>query len=246
MSVQYPSSGGGGGSGTVTSVGLALPTDIFLITNSPVTVTGTLTGSMKVQLKNLVYASPDGATGAPSFRALVAGDLPASGSSANLALSNLASVSINTSLLAQTGVDLGAAGTPFRNLFLSGAGTFGSASVELTGTPTGNRVLTLPDITATLTTTIASGTSALGTSAIGSGAKATTVTTTATGTLTTDTIMADFNADPTAVTGYSPTANGMLTIIKFPTANAVNFIVVNNTNASITPGAITLNWKVVR
>lgn len=98
----------------------------------------------------------------------------------------------------------------------------------------------------TFTATIANGTSALGTGAITSATCATVVTTTATGTATTDNIMADFNADPTAVTGYTPSANGMLTIIKYPTANNVNFKVCNNTAGSITPGAITLNWRVVR
>lgn len=93
---------------------------------------------------------------------------------------------------------------------------------------------------------IASGTSALATGAITSGTCATAVTTTATGTATTDTVMADFNADPTAVTGYTPAVTGMLTIIKYPTANNVNFKVCNLTLASITPGAITLNWRVVR
>jgi hypothetical protein len=68
----------------------------------------------------------------------------------------------------------------------------------------------------------------------------------ATGVLATDNILADFNADPSGVTGYAPTANGMLTIIKFPTAGFVNFYVYNNTAASITPGAVTLNWRVVR
>jgi hypothetical protein len=96
------------------------------------------------------------------------------------------------------------------------------------------------------TTTIASGTATLGTSLIASGAKASTVTVSATGVLTTDNIIADFNADPTGVVGFQPSASGMLTIIKFPTSNNVNFIVVNNTGGSITPGAITLNWRVVR
>jgi hypothetical protein len=91
-----------------------------------------------------------------------------------------------------------------------------------------------------------SGTVALGTSLITSGAKATTVTVSAPGVLSTDNVLADFNADPTGVTGYVPSANGMLTIIKFPTTDNVNFIVVNNTGGSITPGAITLNWKVIR
>lgn len=99
---------------------------------------------------------------------------------------------------------------------------------------------------ATLTQTIASGTSALGTGAISSGACATVVTTTATGTATTDVVPWGFNADPTSTTGYSPTVNGMLTIIAYPTTNNVNFKVCNNTSASITPGAVTLNWRIVR
>lgn len=96
------------------------------------------------------------------------------------------------------------------------------------------------------TSPIASGTAALGTSAISSGSCASVVTVSAVGTLTTDNISADFNADPTGVTGYSPSASGMLTIIKYPTADNVNFKVCNNTSASITPGAITLNWRVLR
>lgn len=64
---------------------------------------------------------------------------------ANAALSNLASVSINTSLLSQTGVDLGATATPFRNIFFWGGGTYGTTSVELTATPTGARTWTFPD-----------------------------------------------------------------------------------------------------
>jgi hypothetical protein len=93
---------------------------------------------------------------------------------------------------------------------------------------------------------IAAGTSALGTSAIASGACASAVTTAASGVLTTDVITAGFNGDPTAVTGYAASANGMLTIIAYPSADNVNFKVCNNTGSSITPGAITLNWRVAR
>jgi hypothetical protein len=96
------------------------------------------------------------------------------------------------------------------------------------------------------TVTIASGTAALGTGAIASGACATVVTSAAVGTLTTDNILADFNADPTGIVGYVPSANGILTIVKYPTSGNVNFKVCNNTGSSITPGAITLNWRVVR
>lgn len=96
------------------------------------------------------------------------------------------------------------------------------------------------------TLTIASGTSALGIGAITSAACATVVTTAGTGIATTDVVTASFNGDPTAVTGYVPLTTGMLTIIAYPTSGNVNFKVCNNTSASITPGAITLNWRVVR
>lgn len=119
-----------------------------------------------------------------------------------------------------------------------------SNSITLAGTD--STTMTFPSVSATITRTVASGTSALGTSAISSGACATVVTTAATGTATTDNIMADFNADPTSTTGYSASANGMLTIIKYPTADNVNFKVCNNTASSVTPGAATLNWRVVR
>ena len=93
---------------------------------------------------------------------------------------------------------------------------------------------------------VASGTSALGTSAISSGACASAVTTAAANALTTDVVGWGFNGDPTGVTGYAPATTGMLTIIAYPTAGDVNFKVCNNTSASITPGAITLNWYIQR
>jgi hypothetical protein len=86
----------------------------------------------------------------------------------------------------------------------------------------------------------------MGTSAIASATCATVVTVAGTGVLTTDNVMADFNADPTSTTGYIPSISGMLTIIKYPTSGNVNFKVCNNTSGSITPGAVTLNWRVVR
>lgn len=98
----------------------------------------------------------------------------------------------------------------------------------------------------TLTYTIASGAKALTTTALSSAACTSAQTDTATGTATTDAIVATFNGDPTGVTGYVPLTTGMLTIIAYPTANTVNFKVCNNTTASITPGAVTINWRVVR
>jgi hypothetical protein len=97
-----------------------------------------------------------------------------------------------------------------------------------------------------LSTTIGSGTATLGTGAISSAACATAVVVSIPNTATTDVISWGFNGDPTAVTGYVPLAAGMLTIIAYPTSGNANFKVCNNTSSSITPGAITLNVRVIR
>lgn len=74
--VNVPWEGGGsGGGGTVTSVGMTVPTG-FSVTGSPVTGSGTLAVSLDSQAKNKVLASPANASGTPSFRALVAADIP--------------------------------------------------------------------------------------------------------------------------------------------------------------------------
>lgn len=72
-----PLPSGGGGSGTVTSVGLSLPSQ-FSVTGSPVTTSGTLAGAWQNQAANTVLAGPaSGGDAAPTFRALVAADVPA-------------------------------------------------------------------------------------------------------------------------------------------------------------------------
>jgi len=68
-----------GGTGTVTSVGLTTPA--FLTTaGSPVTTSGTLAVTLATQTANTVFAGPTtGAAAAPTFRALVAADIPGIG-----------------------------------------------------------------------------------------------------------------------------------------------------------------------
>jgi len=67
----------GSSSGTVTSVGLSLP-GIFSVSGSPVTTSGTLSATLANQSANTFWAGPtSGGTAAPSFRAMVAADLPA-------------------------------------------------------------------------------------------------------------------------------------------------------------------------
>lgn len=78
-SASYPFEGGtgGGGSGTVTSVGLSAPPSILSVSGSPVTTAGTLGLSLVTQTANTVWAGPTtGAAANPTFRALVAADLP--------------------------------------------------------------------------------------------------------------------------------------------------------------------------
>jgi hypothetical protein len=67
--------GYGTASGSVSSVGLSMPS-IFSVTNSPVTTSGTLTAALASQSANLIFAAPNGSAGTPTFRSLVAADIP--------------------------------------------------------------------------------------------------------------------------------------------------------------------------
>lgn len=85
------------------------------------------------------------------------------------------------------------------------------------------------------------GTAAMPTGALGAGACAAAVTVGATGVAATDTIDYAFTADPGATTGYS---TGALHIYSYVTANNVNFRLCSS--AALTPGAATINWRVIR
>ena len=98
---------------------------------------------------------------------------------------------------------------------------------------------------------VASGTLTLATSAIASGAcQAVTAgsinSAAAAGVLTTDTVSFTPNGSIKAVTGYTPGTTGGLAVTAYPTSGYVNFDVCNWSASSITPGAVTLNWKVTR
>lgn len=65
-----------GSMGTVTGVGLTLPS-IFTVTSPTITSSGTLSATLANQGANLIFAGPSsGAAVAPSFRTLVADDIP--------------------------------------------------------------------------------------------------------------------------------------------------------------------------
>lgn len=63
--------------GTITSVGLSLPS-IFSVSGSPITSSGTLMGALVAQSANTGFFGPaSGGAATPTFRALIAADIPA-------------------------------------------------------------------------------------------------------------------------------------------------------------------------
>ncbi len=128
-----------GGSGTVTSVALSLPS-IFSVSGSPVTTSGTLTATLASQTANQFFAAPNGVAGAPTFRALVAADVPTlnqntTGSAATLTTArtiqtNLASTS-SASFNGSANITPGVTGT-------LPVGNGGTGATTLTGILKGN------------------------------------------------------------------------------------------------------------
>lgn len=87
----------GAGSGTVTSVALTAPSSILTVSGSPVTTSGTLALSLASTSQNFVWAGPTSGSGTPTYRALVAGDIPTLPYlSTTLGTANGLSVSTNT------------------------------------------------------------------------------------------------------------------------------------------------------
>ncbi len=100
---------GSAGTGSVTSVGLSLPS-LFTVTNSPVTSSGTLTGTLASQTANTLLAAPSGAAGTPTFRELVAADIPTLNQSTTGSAATLTS-DVNNSTKAGTGALANSTGT---------------------------------------------------------------------------------------------------------------------------------------
>lgn len=127
------SAGGGGGSGTVTSFSAGNLDPLFTTSVATAGTTPALTFAQESQLANLVFASPNGAPGNPTFRALVAADLPGA-----VVPSGVIALWHGTIATIPSGWFLcnGANGTPdLRNLFIVGANadSGGAAKSTITG-----------------------------------------------------------------------------------------------------------------
>jgi hypothetical protein len=127
---------------------------------------------------------------------------------------------------------------------IAAATALGTCS-SVTGAMMAANTVTSSQVDSTVTKNFAGTASAVSPGAVASAA-CVNVPITATGVATSDVIVATFAADPSATTGYLPATTGSLYIYVYPTTNTVNFKVCNNTASSITPGSITMNWKVIR
>jgi hypothetical protein len=91
----------------VSSVALVLPSSIITVTGSPVTSSGTLTGTLATQTANFVWAGPSsGAASAPTFRALVTTDIPS-----GLAYVTSVALSPPSSIISVSGSPITSSGT---------------------------------------------------------------------------------------------------------------------------------------
>jgi hypothetical protein len=117
-------------SGTVTSVAMTVPS-ILSVAGSPITASGTLAVTLASQSANTVFAAPDGAGGTPTFRSLVADDIP------SLATSKVTSGTFADARIAASNVTQHEASLTLGNL----GGTLG-----VTKGGTGLTALTLGDI----------------------------------------------------------------------------------------------------
>jgi len=139
---------------------------------------------------------------------------------------------------------------PFTNTALSsGEGQNGEETTEIvltggghktviSGTFTADRTLAVPDVTGTVAVKIANGTVTMPTDSVGAGSCGAVVTAIAAPVLPSDAV----NFSPSA----APTPGPALKIRTWPADNNVNFQYCNETPASLTPLATTLNWQVLR
>ena len=219
------------GTGTVTSVGLALP-GIFTVSGSPVINTGTLTGTLATQSANLVWAGPTtGAAATPTFRSLVGADLPNPSASTLGGIQSLAGVASNwIRQISTTGVPT-ASQPAFTDI--SGTATTGqlpstSSILDLLGSTQGNVLYR----NGTVWTVLAPGTAGQVLTTAGAAANPSWTSVGGTGTVTNIATSGGLSGGPITTTGtvsITPIASGTL---------LGNLAVGTNSPVSTTPSAV--------
>jgi len=139
-----------GGGGTVTSVGLAAPTQ-FSVSGSPVTGSGTLTLAWANESANTALMGPaSGSAAAPTFRALVSADVPLPTdyiSGLKLIWNNATSISVGTgsAVIPSTGkLEVVSSTLTLSSLSLSASTFYHVYLFDNAGTPTIECVTTAP------------------------------------------------------------------------------------------------------
>lgn len=107
----YPVPSGGGGSGTVTSVGLIVPAWLN-VAGSPVTTTGSFTVTSVSQAAHFALMSPSGGAGVMTPRNIVASDIPTLNQNTT---GNAATATLAATATALAAVPTGCAGGQFAN-----------------------------------------------------------------------------------------------------------------------------------
>jgi len=117
------------GSGTVTSVDVSVPSSLLTSSGGPITTSGTIALGLASQSQNLVFASPNGASGTPTFRSIVAADVP----TLNQNTTGSAAKWTTARTLAGNSVD-GSANVPFANKFIAqGTSDAGLSAAQFLG-----------------------------------------------------------------------------------------------------------------
>lgn len=117
------------GHGLLSSVGLAdtSTTAIYTVTNSPLTANGTIDITLKTQSANKVFAGPTtGSAAQPSFRSLIAADIPA--------LAYVTSIGLTSTDFTVSGSPVTGSGNITANLAVQGglaAGSYTYASITV-------------------------------------------------------------------------------------------------------------------
>jgi hypothetical protein len=132
------------GTGTVSSVDISVPADMFTVSGNPITTAGTITLTKLLQAPNRIFAGPafGVSLGNPTFRPMVPADLPAgTGTVTSVGLSAPAEFTVSGSPVIGTGTLTFTKNNQNANLFYAGPSSGGAAAPTF-------RALTAADIPA--------------------------------------------------------------------------------------------------